>query len=105
MILQALNDYYRRLQIDGLTDVATEGFQKQPIPFVVVLNRGGRFASLLDTRSGDGKKKTARQFTVPKGIKKTSGIAANLLWGVPAYVFGRPKPDPKKTRPSLPKGL
>ncbi len=101
MILQALNDYYRRLQIDGLTDVATEGFQKQPIPFVVVLNRGGRFASLLDTRSGDGKKKTARQFTVPKGIKKTSGIAANLLWGVPAYVFGRPKPDPKKDSAKL----
>ncbi len=101
MILQALNDYYRRLRIDGLTDVATEGFQKQPIPFVVVLNRGGRFVSLLDTRSGDGKKKTAREFTVPKGVKKTSGIAANLLWDVPAYVFGRPKPDPKKDSTKL----
>jgi CRISPR-associated protein Csd1 len=96
MILQALNDYYHRLLTDELSDVATEGFQKQPIPFVVVLNREGGFVSLLDTRSGDGKKKIARQFTVPKGAKKTSGIAANLLWDVPAYVFGRPKPDPKK---------
>jgi CRISPR-associated protein Csd1 len=96
MILQALNAYHRRMQNDGLTDVAAEGFQKQAIPFVVVVNRGGRFVSLLDTRSSDGKKKTARQFTVPQAVKKTSGIAANLLWDVPAYVFGRPKPDPKK---------
>lgn len=101
MILQALNDYYLRLQTDGLVNVATEGFQKQPIPFVVVLSREGRFISLLDTRSGEGKKKAARQFTVPKGIKKTSGIAANLLWDVPAYVFGRPKPDPKKDSTKL----
>lgn len=96
MILHSLNDYYRRLQIEGLADVAAEGFQKQPIPFVVVVNRDGSFAGLVDTRSGEGKKKSARQFTVPKGLKKTSGIAANLLWDAPAYVFGRPKSDPKK---------
>lgn len=96
MILQALNDYYQRLRNDSMADVAAEGFQKQPIPFVVVLNRSGRFVGLMDTRSGDGKRKTARQFTVPKAVKKTSGVAANLLWGGPAYVFGRPKLDPKK---------
>lgn len=96
MILQALSDYYRRLQMEGVAGVASEGFQKQAIPFVIVLNREGRFVNFLDTRSGDGKKKNARLFTVPKGVKKTSGIAANLLWDVPAYVLGRPKPDPKK---------
>jgi CRISPR-associated protein Csd1 len=96
MILQALNDYYHRLRNDGMTDVAAEGFQKQPIPFLVALDRSGRFVGLTDTRSGEGKRKIARQFTVPKAVKKTSGIAANLLWGGPAYVFGRPKPDPKK---------
>jgi CRISPR-associated protein Csd1 len=96
MILQTLNDHYCRLQKDGLADVAGEGFQRQPIPFVIVLNPEGRFVSLVDTRSGDGKKRIARQFTVPKGVKKTSGIAANLLWDVPAYIFARPKPDPKK---------
>jgi len=96
MILQALNDYYRRLQTEGLADVAAEGFQKQPVPFVIVVNRQGRFTGLLDTRTGDGKKKEARRFTVPKGVKKTSGIAANLLWDVPTYVLGRSKADPKK---------
>jgi CRISPR-associated protein Csd1 len=96
MILQALHGYYHRMQSEGLADLATEGFQKQPIPFIVVLEPGGRFAGLLDTRIGEGKAKSARIFTAPKAVKKTSGIAANLLWDVPAYVFGRPKPDPKK---------
>ena len=74
MILHALTDYYLRLKKDGLADVAIEGFQKQPIPFVVVVNREGRFVSILDTRSGDGKKKIARQFTVPKGLKRPAGL-------------------------------
>lgn len=96
MILKALIDYYHRLQTEGLADVATEGFQKQPIPFVVVVHPEDRFANLLDTRIPDGKNKIAREFTVPKAVKKTSGVAANLLWDVPAYVFGRPRPDPRK---------
>ena len=41
-----------------------------------------------DTREGDGKKKRARSFLVPQAVKKTSGIAANLLWDVAGYVFG-----------------
>jgi CRISPR-associated protein Csd1 len=60
MILQALNDYYRRVQTEGLVDIANEGFQKQAIPFVLVLEPGGRFVSLLDTRTGEGKAKVAR---------------------------------------------
>jgi CRISPR-associated protein Csd1 len=97
MILQALNDYYHRLQTEGLANVATEGFQKQPIPFVVVVEPEGRFVNLLDTRVVEGKNKVAQVFTVPKAVKKTSGVASNLLWDVPGYVFGRPKPDPKKS--------
>jgi CRISPR-associated protein Csd1 len=96
MILQALADYYRRLQSEGLVDVASEGFQKQPIPFVIVLDPAGRFVSLMDTRAGEGKARTSRVFNVPKAVKRASGIAANLLWDNPAYVLGRPKPDPKK---------
>lgn len=96
MILQALNNYYRRLMTEGLAEVAGEGFQKQPIPFVIVLKPTGKFAGLLDTRLGEGKSKQARSFTVPKAVKKTSGVAANLLWDSPGYIFGRPKPDPGK---------
>ena len=94
MILQSLAAYYERLAVDG--DAAKEGFEKKEIPFVIVLNRSGRFVGLDDTREGEGKKKQARIFTVPRGVKKTSGVAANLLWDTPAYVVGRPKPDLKK---------
>ncbi len=91
MILQALTKYYERIPA-----AATEGFQKQEIPFIIVLNRQGDFAGLMDTREGEGKKKRARPFLVPKAVKKSVNIAANLLWGTPAYVLGRPKPDKKK---------
>lgn len=96
MILQALTDYYRRVSEEGDSDLAPEGFEKKSIPFVIVLDRHGNYVGLDDTREGEGRKKVARLFTVPKGVKKTSGIAANLFWDTPAYVVGRPKPDPKK---------
>ncbi|MGD9209647.1 MAG: type I-C CRISPR-associated protein Cas8c/Csd1 [Desulfobacteraceae bacterium] len=96
MILQALNTYYERLRLEGCADLAKPGFQQQKIPFIVVLDTNGVFTGFVDTRVGEGKKKTARTFTVPKGVKKSSGIAANLLWDTPVYVFGRPGPDPKK---------
>ncbi len=96
MILQALTKYYERIPT-----AATEGFQQQAIPFVITLNRQGNFAGLMDTRKGEGKKKMARSFLVPKAVKKSVNIAANLLWGTPAYVLGRPKPDKKKDAEKL----
>jgi len=100
MILQALVSYYNRTVESG-GDVAAPGFQKQEIPFLVVLDEQGRFVDLQDTRSREGKKIMGRNFTVPKAVKKTSGIAANLLWDTPAYVLGRPRPghndEPDKT--------
>lgn len=96
MILQALAKYYERIP-----GIAQEGFQQQGIPFIIVLNSQGDFKGLLDTREGEGKKKTARPFMVPKAVKRASGIAANLLWDNPAYVLGRPKPDKKKDMNSL----
>lgn len=101
MILQALEAYYRRISADNESTVASEGFQKQAIPFVVILDENGIFKGLQDTREGGGKKKTARLFTVPKAVKRSSGIEANLLWDNPAYVVGRAKPDKKKDSSKL----
>jgi CRISPR-associated protein Csd1 len=101
MILQALAGYYRRMSEEGGADLAPEGFERKGIPFVIVLNNDGGFVGIDDTREGEGKKKAARVFTVPKGVKKTSGIVANLLWDTPAYVVGRAKPDPKKEKAVL----
>lgn len=104
MILQALAGYYQRLASEGGTDLATEGFERKEIPFLIILDSNGRFLDLQDTRQGEGKQKRGRIFTVPKGVKKTSGIAANLLWDTPNYVLGRPKPpkpDAKKNAAQL----
>lgn len=96
MILQALAGYYQRMAQEGGSDVATEGFEKKEIPFLIVIDKAGNFVDLSDTSDGAGKKKQGRIFTVPKGVKKTSGIAANLLWDTANYVLGIPKIDAKK---------
>lgn len=101
MILQALTAYYERMTAEGGSGFASEGFEKKEMPFLIVLDRGGKFVDLQDTREGEGKKRRGRAFTVPKGVKKTSGIAANLLWDTPTYVVGRPRPDPKKNAAEL----
>lgn len=90
MILQALDDYYRRKMADP--DPARRlppfGFEDKEIPFVIELGDDGSFAGIKDTRIGDGKKKTARTFLVPKGVKRAYGIAANLLWDTAEYALG-----------------
>ncbi|MDH4229842.1 MAG: type I-C CRISPR-associated protein Cas8c/Csd1, partial [Nitrospirota bacterium] len=98
MILQALNDYYWRKQRstdpnDHLPDFGLEG---KEIPFIIEIDAEGRLINLSDTRSGEGKKKTGQRFRVPQGVKKTSGVAADLLWGTAEYVLGvdtRGKPE------------
>ncbi|BCO10500.1 type I-C CRISPR-associated protein Cas8c/Csd1 [Desulfolithobacter dissulfuricans] len=98
MILKALAEYYERLLNDPDSGVAPPGFERKPIPYLIVLDKDGRFINIRDTRTGEGKKKTARDFIVPQGEKKTSGVKANLLWDTPQYVFGIPKSDKEKDR-------
>lgn len=90
MILQALYDYYRRKQSDP--DPARRlprfGFEDKEIPFVIELDAEGRLLGLKDTRRQEGKKKFAERFLVPQGVKKTSGVAANLLWDSAEYALG-----------------
>jgi CRISPR-associated protein Csd1 len=88
MILQALKEYYDRKAADPDSGIAPVGWEKKEIPFIIVIDRDGKFIQIEDTREGDGKKKRARSFIVPQGVKKTSGVAANLLWDVAGYVFG-----------------
>ncbi|MEW5837791.1 MAG: type I-C CRISPR-associated protein Cas8c/Csd1 [Pseudomonadota bacterium] len=90
MILQALNAYYRRKQTDPnpKNRLPAFGLEEKEIPFVLEIDVEGRLVNLVDTRSGDGKKKVGQRFLVPQGIKKTSGVAANLLWDNAEYVLG-----------------
>jgi len=96
MILQALNDYYARKAVDPQTGLAPEGFELKAIPFVLVLDEAGQLLQLTDRREGEGKKREAKAQLVPQGVKKTSGVAANLLWDNAEYVLGiatRGKPE------------
>ncbi len=88
MILQALNDYYARKAADPQTGLAPAGFELKAIHFVVVLNEAGQLLQLADRREGDGKRRVAQNQLVPQGVKKTSGVAANLLWDNAEYVLG-----------------
>lgn len=83
MILQALCEYYERK-----SDLPRPGFETKAIPFVIELNSAGGVVQIEDTRHIEGKKKVARNFLMPQGVKKTSGVAANLLWDNAEYVLG-----------------
>ncbi len=94
MILQALCDYYKRKP-----DLPRLGFETKAIPFVIEINSVGQLVQIEDTRSLEGKKKIARNFIVPQGLKKSFGVAANLLWGNAEYVLGIcNEGDPKKVK-------
>jgi len=100
MIFQALNDYYHRKcdDPDPAQRLPVFGLEQKEIPFILELSAEGELLQLRDTREVQGKKKVARVFKVPMGIKKTSGPAANLLWDNAEYVLGMP--DTKKLEES-----
>jgi len=90
MILQALNDYYERKQAspDATDHLPAFGLEEKAIPFIIELDANGVLVGITDTQEYEGKKKTAQRFLVPKGVKKTSGVSANLLWDTAEYVIG-----------------
>lgn len=90
MILQALNEYYHRKMADPdpARRLPAFGFEDKEIPFIVELAGDGSFVGITDTRILEGKKKRAARYLVPKGVKKTSGVAANLLWDTAEYALG-----------------
>ena len=104
MILQALHDYYQRKQADPEEALPPFGFEWKEIPFIIEIDADGNLVQIEDTREGAGRKKTARAFLVPQAVKKTSGIATNLLWDNAEYVLaiprkvkkGQKKPDPER---------
>ena len=104
MILQALHAYYSRKMADPAPArrLAAFGLEAKEILFVIELTRDGRLAGITDMRSGDSKKKVGTQFMVPIGVKRASGIAANLLWDNAEYVLA--VPDTKKLAQAGEKG-
>lgn len=93
MILRELVRYYDRKSRDPdpTQRLPSIGLEDKDIPFVIELSIDGRVVQLHDTRQMDGKKLRAKSFLVPQGVKKTSGVAANLLWDSASYVIGLEK--------------
>jgi CRISPR-associated protein Csd1 len=90
MILQALHEYYlRRAQDpDPTRFLPAQGLEFKPIDFVIELRADGVPISITSLQRTDGKRTVGTPRLVPKGVKKTSGVRANLLWENAEYVFG-----------------
>lgn len=89
MILQRLAEQYDRMEAEGVTGLASEGFSEQKISFVIVLNSNGtlnQFESLLQP---EGKSLQPRRMIVP-GQSKPSGKGLNpcFLWDNAEYLLG-----------------
>lgn len=96
MILQALYEYYQRKAADRDSNIAPEGWERKEIPFLIVIDKNGKFLRIEDTREGEGSKKRAKTFLVFKSIKRSSGINAYLLWDNAEYALGiNAETDPK----------
>ena len=97
MILQALVEYYERKASDPNSGIAPLGWEWKEIPYIIVIQEDGTFLHVEDTQESKGKKKQAKLFLVPQSVKRSSGIASNLLWDNVEYVTGIPcKGDPAR---------
>lgn len=90
MILQALNSYYHRkcADSDPTKRLPAFGLEQKEIPFLLEITREGCLVQMIDTRTMLGKKMVAQTFRVPQGVKRASGVAANLLWDRLDYALG-----------------
>ncbi|HBO37471.1 MAG TPA: type I-C CRISPR-associated protein Cas8c/Csd1, partial [Pasteurellaceae bacterium] len=89
MILHALTRYYQRKAASD-SSIAPEGFENKEIPFVIVLDKQGKFIHLEDTREIQNKKKVGRKFLVPKSLGRSGGKSyevSNILWDHYGYIL------------------
>jgi len=78
MILQALEQYYRRKTAGGSAELPPFGFEAKVIPVIFELDTQ---SELVQVRVSDSKADTAAaEYLVPQGMKKTPGMMANLCW-------------------------
>jgi CRISPR-associated protein Csd1 len=99
VILQALYEYYQRKAADPNGDVPPAGLEWKVIPFLIVIDRDGKFVTLEDTRTRDGKELVGKQFLVARETQR-SGVKGyaivQLLWDHVGYVLGVPKSSARK---------
>lgn len=94
-VLQALERYYHRLDERG--EVSAPGWSPEKFGWCVVLDREGKPIDVQDLHDLSGKKPKVQVYKVPAAVKRTVGIAPNLLWDKTAYVLGRTAGEGKRT--------
>lgn len=94
-VLQALERHYHRLNARG--DVSAPGWSPEKFGWCVVLDRDGAPVDMQDLHDLSGKKPKVKLYAVPAAVKRTVGIAPNLLWDKTAYVLGRTAGEGKRT--------
>ena len=102
MILQALNDYYKRATDAGGSEIAPVGWIRKPIDFVVVIDPHGHPVAVQCRQIFEkGKRKPGKAELLPNIGKQAqkhtnSGTDANLLWDNAAFALGYGKDGQKK---------
>lgn len=86
MILQALYNYYDRLNDLQDNSLAPIGFEDREIGFVVVIEKNGHFIEIEDSNKPEG---GAQDFRVVQYIERTSNASevACIFWDSPEYVI------------------
>ncbi len=90
MILQALCDYYERKK-DNLPPF---GFEEKAIPFIIVIDKNGKFIQLENNGEIDNGKTVVRSVRVPKAPGRSGAKAYEtscLLWDHYGYIAAQPK--------------
>ncbi len=87
-VLTALATLYDRMEQAG--EVPRPGYSNEKIGYRIVLNPDGsvaRFDNLM-VPNAKGNKMVPKVLAVPSAVKRSSGIAPNMLWDKTAYVLG-----------------
>ena len=84
MILHALAQYYERKSGVEKGVLPPPGFENKIIPVIIEINDQGALVQIGVTDRDE----SSSEYIVPQGVKKTSGVAANLLWDNAEYALG-----------------
>lgn len=88
MILQALFDYYNKLELDPESSISPPGYSVAKVSFALNISVTGELLELFDLRQDTCKKLLSSVMIVPKQIKRTKGVSANFLCDNAMYVLG-----------------
>jgi len=101
MILQALKEYYDRKSSDPNSGIASEGFEKKELQFLIVINEKGDFVTIEDTREKAGNNLVAKTFLLPRSKGRSGSKSYEttfLLWDHIGYLLGLPETDIKSAK-------